>query len=90
MQCANCPEHHVTPLCFLQIYASRGSIGVHRSPLQPEETHSLGRSGDISRMLPFEMHLLAAKRASRQDAQGGCLACHPVKEFIKRSCWETF
>jgi hypothetical protein len=31
-----------------------------RSSLQPEETAGLTRSGDLSRMLPFEAHLLAA------------------------------
>lgn len=38
---------------------SRGSPGVLRSPLQPEETAGLSRSGDISRMLPSEAHLVA-------------------------------
>lgn len=37
----------------------RGSPGVLRSPLQPEETAGLARSGDISRMLPSEAHLVA-------------------------------
>ena len=31
-----------------------------RSPLQPEETRGLTRSDDLSRMLPFEAHLMAA------------------------------
>ncbi len=34
--------------------------GVVRSPLQPEETRGLTRSDDLSRMLPFEAHLMAA------------------------------
>lgn len=51
-------------LLYAQVYASRGHAGVHRSPLQPEETHSLTRSDDISRMLPSEAHLLAASANS--------------------------
>ena len=51
-------------LVVVQIWSSKGSPGVHRSPLQPEETRGLTRSGDISRMLPFEVHLLAASRAA--------------------------
>eukprot|EP00891_Asterochloris_glomerata_P001609 jgi/Astpho2/1609/e_gw1.00028.9.1_t len=34
--------------------------GLIRSPLQPEETRGIARSGDLSRMLPFEAHLMAA------------------------------
>lgn len=34
-------------------------MGVVRSPLQPEEVYGLSRSGDLSRMLPSEMALLA-------------------------------
>ena len=37
----------------------RGGPGVLRSPLEPEETAGLARSGDISRMLPSEAHLVA-------------------------------
>ena len=48
----------------VQIWSSKGMPGVHRSPLQPEETRGLTRSGDISRMLPFEVHLLAASSAA--------------------------
>ena len=40
--------------------ASRRRPGLVRSPLQPEETAGLTRSGDLSRMLPAEAHLLAA------------------------------
>ena len=36
-----------------------------RSELQPEETSGLARSGDISRMLPMEAHLLAQGWAAR-------------------------
>ena len=42
-----------------QVAAPKGSPGVLRSPLQPEETAGLARSGDISRMLPSEAHLVA-------------------------------
>ncbi len=43
-----------------QIEARSQRRGVIRSSLQPEETAGLTRSGDLSRMLPFEAHLLAA------------------------------
>ncbi len=45
---------------MFQVSASRRPPGVVRSPLQPEETRGLTRSGDLSRMLPFEAHLMAA------------------------------
>ncbi len=44
----------------LQIWSSGKPPGVVRSPLQPEETRGLTRSDDLSRMLPFEAHLMAA------------------------------
>mmetsp|Transcript_2638 Transcript_2638/g.4491 ORF Transcript_2638/g.4491 Transcript_2638/m.4491 type:complete len:677 (+) Transcript_2638:36-2066(+) len=37
-------------------------VGVVRSPLQPEEVRGITRSGDLSRMLPSEMALLARSR----------------------------
>lgn len=43
-----------------QIYATAHPSGVLRSELSPEETRGLTRSGDLSRMLPLEAHLLAA------------------------------
>lgn len=43
-----------------QVDARSRRRGVVRSSLQPEETAGLTRSGDLSRMLPFEAHLLAA------------------------------
>ena len=43
-----------------QIEARSPRRGVIRSSLQPEETAGLTRSGDLTRMLPFEAHLLAA------------------------------
>lgn len=43
-----------------QVDAPRRPPGVLRSPLQPEETAGLARSGDLSRMLPHEAHLVAA------------------------------
>jgi hypothetical protein len=48
--------------------------GVVRSPLQPEEVRGLARSGDLSRMLPSEMALLAhgyPRRASEEEQEGG-------------------
>lgn len=42
-----------------QVDAPRRPPGVLRSPLQPEETAGLARSGDLSRMLPHEAHLVA-------------------------------
>ena len=50
----------ITCQCAAQVSASKRHPGVIRSPLVPEETRGLTRSGDISRMLPFETHLLAA------------------------------
>ncbi|GIL90546.1 hypothetical protein Vretifemale_18190 [Volvox reticuliferus] len=46
--------------------------GVIRSPLQPEEVRGLTRSGDLSRMLPSEMALLAHgwPRKAYKDNQG--------------------
>lgn len=43
-----------------EIWSSGKPPGVVRSPLQPEETRGLTRSDDLSRMLPFEAHLMAA------------------------------
>ena len=45
---------------MVQIWSSGKPPGVVRSPLQPEETRGLTRSDDLSRMLPFEAHLMAA------------------------------
>lgn len=54
-----------------QVYASKYPPGVVRSPLQPEETRGLTRSGDLSRMLPFEAHLLAAGWPRYKEAEQG-------------------
>lgn len=54
---------------MLQIFAQQGRPGVIRSELQPEETCGLTRSGDLSRMLPFEAHLLAAGWQAQDDAE---------------------
>ncbi|KAI3428338.1 hypothetical protein D9Q98_006718 [Chlorella vulgaris] len=54
-----------------QVAASRNPPGVVRSPLQPEETRGLTRSGDLSRMLPFEAHLLAAGWPRFEDSGSG-------------------
>lgn len=43
-----------------EVASSRRPPGVTRSPLVPEETWGISRSGDLSRMLPSEAHLLAA------------------------------
>lgn len=43
-----------------EVYAAGYPLGVIRSEQSPEETRGLTRSGDISRMLPGEAHLLAA------------------------------
>jgi hypothetical protein len=53
-----------------QVYSSKSPPGVIRSPLQPEETRGLTRSGDLSRMLPFEAHLLAAGWPRFEPAKG--------------------
>ena len=42
-----------------QVPTPRGSPGVLRSELQPEETSGLARSGDLGRMLPSEAVLVA-------------------------------
>lgn len=58
------------------VYASASpQLGVLRSELSPEETRGLTRSGDLSRMLPFEAHLLAAgwpkdQKKNRESAGG--------------------
>lgn len=51
-----------------EVMASKRTRGVIRSPLQPEETRGLARSGDLSRMLPFEAHLMVAGK--RKDDGG--------------------
>ncbi|KAI7839236.1 hypothetical protein COHA_006934 [Chlorella ohadii] len=50
------------------VYNSKSPPGVIRSPQRPEETRGLTRSGDLSRMLPFEAHLLAAGWPRWEDA----------------------
>ena len=57
----------------MQIEARSARRGVIRSSLQPEETAGLTRSGDLSRMLPFEAHLLAAGWP-RNSADGELMA----------------
>jgi hypothetical protein len=71
---------------WAQIEARSRRRGVIRSSLQPEETAGLTRSGDLSRMLPFETHLLAAgwPRDSGPDgALGAGQACY-LALFVKR------
>ena len=55
-----------------QIYSSNNPAGVIRSEQCPEETRGLTRSGDLSRMLPAEAHLLAAGWPRQRDAEGQC------------------
>ena len=43
----------------MQLEAPKFPPGVIRSPLQPEEVRGLTRSGDLSRMLPSEMMMMA-------------------------------
>jgi hypothetical protein len=63
--------------CRVQVEASRRRPGLVRSALQPEETAGLTRSGDLSRMLPAEAHLLAAGWP-RAASDGGARARAPV------------
>lgn len=53
---------------------SRCPPGVVRSPLQPEEVRGLTRSGELSRMLPSEMALMAhgwPRKAGDSTDDGG-------------------
>ena len=43
-----------------QVASSGKVLGLIRSELEPEETRGLTRSGDLSRMLPSEAHLMAS------------------------------
>lgn len=43
-----------------QLYKTGNPAGIIRTEQSPEETRGLTRSGDLSRMLPMEAHLLAA------------------------------
>lgn len=54
-----------------QISKPGNPAGVIRSPLQPEETRGLARSGDLSRMLPAEAALLAAGWPKQNDDGSG-------------------
>ena len=47
------------PCTSVQVEATGKPPGMVRSPLQPEETSGLARSGDLSLMLPVEMSLIA-------------------------------
>lgn len=60
----NIPKNEI--LKRLQIYRSDCPEGVIRSPLQPEETSGLCRSGDLSRMLASEAVLVAAGWSKRR------------------------
>ena len=54
-----------------QVSASGKRLGLIRSALVPEETRGLTRSGDLSRMLPAEAHLMAAGWPSRTVREVG-------------------
>ena len=71
----------------MQVEARSPRRGVIRSSLQPEETAGLTRSGDLSRMLPFEAHLLAAGWP-RDSADGELMAlCRAAADAqICRAC----
>ncbi|GAB4822634.1 hypothetical protein N2152v2_009680 [Parachlorella kessleri] len=56
-----------------EVYSSHHPLGVIRSPQSPEETRGLTRSGDLSRMLPLEAHLLAAGWPRRAAMPAGDL-----------------
>ena len=51
-----------------QVASSRKVLGLIRSELEPEETRGLTRSGDLSRMLPSEAHLMASGWPVRRNA----------------------
>lgn len=53
-----------------QVFSSNNPPGVIRSEQCPEETRGLTRSGDLSRMLPMEAHLLAAGWPRRRGQPG--------------------
>jgi len=71
------PTHPPPPR---QLEQPRAPAGVIRSPLQPEEVRGLTRSGDLSRMLPSEIMLMAhgwprkAAAAAAAAAAGGASA----------------
>ena len=52
-------REHVFGTCP-QVASSKKVLGLIRSELEPEETRGLTRSGDLSRMLPSEAHLMAS------------------------------
>jgi uncharacterized protein with von Willebrand factor type A (vWA) domain len=58
----------------------RDPDGVVRSPLQPEEVRGLSRSGELSRMLPSEMALLAHGWPRKRQAGGGLAAQQEASE----------
>jgi len=59
-----------------QVASSKRVLGLIRSELEPEETRGLTRSGDLSRMLPSEAHLMASGWPVRLPASfSPCLKC---------------
>lgn len=65
-------------IVWAQIEARSRRRGVIRSSLQPEETAGLTRSGDLSRMLPFEAHLMAAGWPRNAGPGGACPPQFPL------------
>ena len=64
----------IPPPITFQVYSSHHPPGVIRSAQAPEETRGLTRSGDLSRMLPLEAHLLAAGWPRRGGSAQGAAA----------------
>ena len=54
------PAFDWTVWASAQVASSKKVLGLIRSELEPEETRGLTRSGDLSRMLPSEAHLMAS------------------------------
>jgi hypothetical protein len=85
LESANSAEHPAHCHVLLQLESPRHPPGVVRSPLQPEEVRGLARSGELSRMLPSEMALLAhgwprkvmvPAAAASQDAAAAAAAAY--------------
>lgn len=61
-----------------QIYAPRSPLGVVESEASPSQTKGLTRSGELSRTLPSELHLLARGGALGRGGKDGMAASTPV------------
>lgn len=60
---------------FGQLAHARGPSCMVRSPLAPEETAGICRSGELSHMLPSEMQLIAAGWPRGDSSIGTAAAC---------------